>query len=66
MLELGGPVVAVLLVASVLGLALALVKFLQFSGAGAATINRLNDAVALWEQGEREKASNILDRSRLA
>lgn len=66
LLELGGPVVAVLLVASVLGLALALVKFLQFSGAGAPTIKRLGDAVALWEQGEREKAGNILDRSRLA
>lgn len=65
LLELGGPVVAVLLVASVLGLALALVKFLQFSGAGAATVRRLNDAVDRWQKGDHEGATKILDRSRL-
>ena len=65
LLQLGGPVVGILLAASVLGLALALVKFLQFSGAGAAPIRRLNVAIDHWQNGDRDKAVNILDRSRL-
>lgn len=66
LLELGGPVVGVLLVASVLGLALALVKFLQFSNVGGATIKRLNTAVGEWQTGDREKGAAMLERSRLA
>ncbi len=65
LLKLGGPVVGVLLVASVLGLALALVKFLQFSGAGRATLKRLDTAIDQWQAGEHDKATTILDRSRL-
>ena len=65
LLTLGGPVVAVLLAASVLGLALALIKFLQFSGVGGATIKRLHVAVDHWQKGDREQATKILDRSRL-
>lgn len=66
LLDLGGPVVAVLLVASVLGLALALVKFVQFSGVGKPHMKRLDKAIDAWEQGDREKAEKLLDRSRLA
>src|SRR5690606_25156266 len=66
LLELGGPVVAVLLVISILGLALALVKFLQFSGAGAGAMRRLDRAVDLWQEGDRDKASKMLNGSRLA
>lgn len=65
LLELGGPVVAVLLAASVLGLALALVKFVQFSGVGSAHMGRLDKAIDLWEGGDRKKATDLLDRSRL-
>lgn len=66
LLKLGGPVVGILLVASVLGLALALVKFLQFSGAGRSTLKRLDVAIDHWQKGDRDKASKILDKSRLA
>ncbi len=65
LLQLGGPVVGILLVASVLGLALALVKFLQFSGAGSAALKRLDTAVGHWQAGDHEKSVKILDRSRL-
>ncbi|MGR8919250.1 MAG: MotA/TolQ/ExbB proton channel family protein [Gammaproteobacteria bacterium] len=66
LLQLGGPVVGILLAASVLGLALALVKFLQFSGAGRATLKRLDVAVDHWQSGDHDKAGKILDGSRLA
>ena len=65
LLELGGPVVGILLVASVLGLALALVKFLQFSGVGKAPLKRLDVAIDHWQKGDQKKAVNILERSRL-
>jgi biopolymer transport protein ExbB len=65
LLKLGGPVVAVLLAASVFGLALALIKFLQFSGAGRATVQRIDKAIDHWQAGEQDKARDILDRSRL-
>lgn len=66
LIELGGPVVGVLLVASVLGLALALIKFLQFANAGSSTIKRIDAAVGHWQSGDQEKANKILDNSRLA
>ena len=59
LLQLGGPVVWILLLASVLGLALALVKFLQFSKAGAATVDRLEEGVDSWFDGDKEKAVQI-------
>jgi biopolymer transport protein ExbB len=65
LLKLGGPVVAVLLVASVLGLALALVKFLQFSGASSAPFKRLDAAIDNWTSGDKEQAGKILSGSRL-
>ncbi len=65
LLELGGPVVAILLVASVLGLALALVKFLQFSRAGKQTVERIDFAIDRWEKGERDEAVKILEGNRL-
>ena len=66
LLELGGPVVGILLVASVLGLALALVKFLQFSGAGKATVGRIDVAIDHWQKGDKDKANKILSGNRLA
>ena len=65
LLQLGGPVVWILLLASVLGLALALVKFLQFSKAGAATVNRLEEGVDSWLANDKEKAAQILNGSQL-
>lgn len=66
LLELGGPVVGILLVASVLGLALALVKFVQFSGVGGSAMNRMDKAIDLWQQGDHTKALKMLDGSRLS
>ena len=66
LLELGGPVVGILLVASVFGLALALVKFIQFSGVGGAHMVNLERALDLWQQGDHKKSITILDRSGLA
>ena len=66
LLELGGPVVGILLAASVLGLALALVKFIQFSGVGGSAMNRMDKAIDLWQQGDHAKALKMLDGSRLS
>lgn len=65
LVKLGGPVVGILIVASVLGLALALVKFLQFSGVGGGAMKRLDVGIDHWQQGDIKKASDILDRSRV-
>jgi biopolymer transport protein ExbB len=65
LLELGGPVVAILLAASVLGLALALSKFIQFSGVGRSAIDRMDKAIDLWQKGDREKSLKMLAGSRL-
>ena len=66
LLELGGPVVAILLCASVLGLALALIKFIQFSGVGRTAIERLDNAIDLWQNGDQKKAIKMLDGSQLS
>ncbi|MCZ6664368.1 MAG: MotA/TolQ/ExbB proton channel family protein [Gammaproteobacteria bacterium] len=65
LLELGGPVVGILIAASVLGLALALVKFIQFSGVGRAAMGRIDKAIDVWQQGDHAKALKMLDGSRL-
>ena len=66
LLELGGPVVGILLAASVLGLALALVKFIQFSGVGRSAMERMDKAIDLWQNGDHTKAVKMLDGSRLS
>ena len=66
LLELGGPVVGILIAASVLGLALALVKFIQFSGVGRAAMGRMDKAIDVWQQGDHAKALRMLDGSRLS
>jgi biopolymer transport protein ExbB len=65
LIELGGPVVTVLLLMSIYGVALALIKFLQFGGVGRAAFGRLEEAIALWQRGEQKKSLDILQRSRL-
>ena len=59
--QLGGPVVAILVATSVFGLALALVKFIQFSGVGRVTMERLDDAIGGWQGGDQQKAIKILE-----
>ncbi len=65
LLELGGPVVAILFVVSVAGLAIALYKWLQFGAAGAGRFARLDSAVSEWHRGNREEARRHLDGLRL-
>ncbi|MCL3883375.1 MotA/TolQ/ExbB proton channel family protein [Marivita sp. GX14005] len=62
-LDLGGPVVAVLLVVSILTLALILYKLWQFHAAGVGRHRALGKAVAAWDDGARERASRHLGES---
>lgn len=63
MLEIGGPVVAILAVLSVLTLAVVLYKLWQFSAAGVGRHRALRDAVDAWDAGDRTAARTALDRS---
>ena len=65
LLILGGPVVVVLLVASVFGLALAFRKFQQFSKVKQPVLKNLHLAVEQWHTGERKTALEIFDNSHL-
>ena len=62
--ELGGPVLVVLLVVSVLTLALILLKAWQHQMAGVGRRRRLQDALSLWDKGQSDTARAALDRSR--
>ncbi len=66
LLTLGGPVVALLLVTSIVGLALTLRKFQQFSKVTEPVLKRFYLAVEHWHRGERELALDIFDSSSLA
>ncbi len=66
LLELGGPVVAVQLAVSAVGLAIVLYKFLQYARLGDRRFEPLRRAVAQWRAGEREAAVERLTRSGLA
>ncbi|MEC9247929.1 MAG: MotA/TolQ/ExbB proton channel family protein [Pseudomonadota bacterium] len=63
LLVLGGPVVWILLVVSILGLTLALTKFLQFSRTNVVAIKVIDDAISLWLEGNIAKGSGNLERS---
>ena len=65
LLALGGPVVAILLIVSVFGLALTMRKFQQFSKVGAAALDRLHLAVDKWQGGEQKSAIDIFNKSSL-
>ncbi len=60
LLELGGPVVLILLGVSVLALAVILAKAFQFSNARVGRHGLVRQAVSVWRSGEREKASQLL------
>jgi biopolymer transport protein ExbB len=65
LLELGGPVVVILLIASIFGFALALRKFLQYSKVSNSVLNRLDEAVDFWQLGKQKQAIEILNSSPL-
>lgn len=61
--ETGGPVVAILLVMSVLSVAVVLFKMWQFRMAGVGRHSRLNTALTLWDKGEGRAAQEQVSSS---
>ena len=61
---LGGPVIAVLIVMSVLTLTVTLYKLWQFSVSGVGRHRILSEALQLWDVGEQNAARMRLDASR--
>jgi len=63
-LILGGPVVAMLLIMSVLTFAVTLYKIWQFSASGVGRHRVLSEALTLWDEGRRQAARVRLKASR--
>ena len=63
-IDLGGPVVAILLVISVVTLATIFYKIWQFSVAGVGRHRALRAAVTAWDKGDRNAALNALTTSK--
>ena len=63
-LDLGGPVVLLLLAVSVLTVALVLYKLWQYQAARVGRHRQLAAAVAAWDQGQQAQALQALDQSR--
>ena len=61
---LGGPVIAILLVMSVLMLSVALYKLWQFAVSGVGRHRVLSEAIGLWDDGKRTAALTRLQSSR--
>lgn len=59
-IDLGGPVVALLLLLSVFALTIILLKLWQFYGLGGASKNAISRAVSLWFAGDYEKAISAI------
>ena len=59
-IELGGPVVTILIIISIFGFAVALFKFFQFSSLSAARFQQLHEAVDSWASGDTNGARDIL------
>lgn len=64
LLELGGPVVAVLMVISVFGFAIALYKFFQFSSLSPGRFKALHNALDVWASNPDDTLQQ-LEKSRL-
>ncbi len=62
--DLGGPVVMILLVISVVTLATILYKLWQFSAAGVGRHRALKGSVAAWDRGDRSAAVSALKKSK--
>lgn len=62
--DLGGPVILILIAASVYVLAATLYKLWQFRAAGVGRHKALNEAVAAWDSGDRTAAVSHLQRSK--
>lgn len=62
--DLGGPVILILIAASIYGLAVTLYKLWQFRAAGVGRHKALLDAVTAWDSGDRSAATANLQRSK--
>ncbi len=62
-LSLGGPVVAILIVMSVVTLAVTLYKIWQFSASGVGRHRVLSEALEAWDAGDRSSAHARLEKS---
>nr|WP_321979729.1 MotA/TolQ/ExbB proton channel family protein [uncultured Cohaesibacter sp.] len=64
MIDMGGPVVMLLAVLSVLSLSVILYKLWQFSFIGIGRHSRARKAIGLWRAGQREDALSLLDKGK--
>ncbi|OCW56959.1 MotA/TolQ/ExbB proton channel family protein [Hoeflea olei] len=64
LLDLGGPVVAILMVGSVLSLAVIMVKVFQFTRGGVGSRGRSEQAVRLFAEGRAREAYELAARGR--
>lgn len=62
LLELGGPVVTILIIMSVFGFAIALFKFFQFSSLSAGRFKQMHGAIDAWQIGDSNNAKELLDK----
>lgn len=65
LIELGGPVVVVQLLVSIVGFAIVLYKLLQFARIGETRIGALERGLGVWLDGNRKQATQLLAASRL-
>lgn len=63
-LDLGGPVVAILIAMSVVTVAVTLYKLWQFAASGVGRHRVLSEALAAWDAGDPQTAHARLDKSR--
>lgn len=64
--ELGGPVVVLMMVLSVLSLAVILWKFWQFSRLGVGRNTQIFQAIIAWDAGDEDNAAQALSKSKNA
>ncbi len=64
--ELGGPVVVLMMVLSVLSLAVILWKFWQFSRLGVGWNTQISQAIIAWDAGDEDNAAQALSKSKNA
>ena len=62
LLELGGPVVTILIIMSIFGFAIALFKFFQFSSLSANKFNQMQKALDSWQAGDKSVAKEQLEK----
>lgn len=64
LLNLGGPVVAILIVLSVVALAMILLKLWHFTRDGVGSQSDISAALSAWEQGEQHEARRLASAAR--